>query len=71
MAELLFKEEVYHIVGAAMEVHNVLGPGFLEAVYQEALAIEFRLRDIPFIEQPQLHLEFKGNPLIFNINSCH
>jgi len=63
MAALLFKEEVYHIVGAAMEVHNVLGPGFLEAVYQEALAIEFRLRDIPFIEQPQLHLEFKGNPL--------
>ena len=63
MAELLFKDEVYNIVGAAMEVHDVLGPGFLEAVYQEALAIEFRLRDIPFIEQPQLHLAFKGQPL--------
>jgi len=48
MAALLFKEEVYQIVGAAIEVHNVLGPGFLEAVYQEALAIEFRLRDIPY-----------------------
>ena len=63
MAELLFKEEVFKIVGAAMEVHRLLGPGFLEAVYQEALAIEFRLRRIPFIEQPQLQLEFKGHLL--------
>ncbi len=45
MEELLFKEEVFKIVGAAMEVHRVLGPGFLEAVYQEALAIEFKLRN--------------------------
>lgn len=63
MAELLFKDEVFNMVGAAMEVHTTLGPGFLEAVYQEALAIEFRLRDIPFVEQPQLQLEFKGHPL--------
>lgn len=63
MPELLFKQEVYNIVGAAMEVHNVLGPGFLEAVYQEALAIEFRLRGIPFVEQHPLQLEFKGHPL--------
>ena len=57
--ELLLKEEVYNIIGAAMEVHKILGPGFLEAVYQEALSIEFRLKDIRFIEQPQLTLEFK------------
>jgi len=63
MAELLFKDEVYKIVGAAMEVHTVLGPGFLEAVYQEALAIEFELRNIPFMEQPQLNLEYKTRPL--------
>ena len=63
MAELIFKEEVYKIVGAAMEVHNVLGPGFLEAVYQEALAIEFGLRNIPFTEQTQLKLQYKGYPL--------
>ena len=39
MAALLFKEEVYQIVGAAIEVHNVLGPGFLEAVYNEEAQI--------------------------------
>lgn len=36
MVDLLFKDEVYKIVGAAMEVHKILGAGFLEAVYQEA-----------------------------------
>ena len=60
MAELLYKDEVFNIVGAAMEVHRVLGPGFLEAVYQEALAIEFKLRNIPFVEFPKLKIEFKG-----------
>lgn len=63
MTDLIYKDEVYKIVGAAMEVHQVLGNGFLEAVYQEALAIEFGLRDIPITEQPQLKLDFKGHPL--------
>jgi GxxExxY protein len=63
MTELLFKEEVFNIVGAAMEVHKVLGPGFLEAVYQEVLAIEFKLRNIPFIEFPNLKIDFKGYTL--------
>lgn len=42
-----------------MEVHNVLGPGFLEAVYQEALAIEFTNRSIPFVAQQELRISYK------------
>ncbi|NOY60802.1 MAG: GxxExxY protein [Calditrichaeota bacterium] len=63
MAELIFRDEVYQIIGAAMEVHKILGPGFLEAVYQEALEIEFTLRGIPYQSQPKLPLEFKRHPL--------
>ena len=63
MDELIFKEEVYKIVGAAMEVHRIVGSGFLEAVYQEALAIEFKLRNIPYVEFPQLKIDFKGHIL--------
>jgi hypothetical protein len=51
MMELLLKDEVYQIVGAAIEVHRELGSGFLEAVYQEALAIEFGHRHLPHLSQ--------------------
>ena len=46
-----------------MEVHRQLGCGFLEPVYQEALAIEFTQREIPFIREIKLPLEYKGQPL--------
>ena len=57
---LIFAEEVYAISGAAIEVHKKLGPGFLEAVYQEALEIEFGLRGIPFTSQKNLTVKYKG-----------
>jgi len=63
VVDLLYKEEVYKIVGAAIEVHKVLGRGFLEAVYHEALEIELGLRDIPFESRKQLHLFYKENSL--------
>ena len=63
MAELLFKDEVYAIVGAAMEVHTVLGPGFLEAVYHEAMEIEASLRGLPFESHKKLTIRYKDREL--------
>lgn len=63
MPELLFRDEVYAIIGAAMEVYNQLRPGFLEAVYQEALEIELSERGIPFAAQKDLRILYKGRTL--------
>jgi GxxExxY protein len=60
MTELLEKELSYVIIGAAMEVHKCLGPGFLENVYQKALEKEFSLRAIPFESQKRLPVSYKG-----------
>jgi len=54
MSEFLFKSEGYKIIGACYEVHNHLGSGFLEAVYQEALEIEFDLQNIPYEREKSL-----------------
>ncbi len=63
MAELLYKDEVYAIIGAAMDVYNHLGPGFLEAVYQEAMEIEVTARDIPNNPEKDVYIMYKGKPL--------
>lgn len=62
-SDLLFKEEVYTIIGAAMEVHTELGSGFLESVYEKALIVEFKHRHIPFQCQVQYPVFYKGIPL--------
>ena len=56
-------KESYNITGAAMHVYNVLGSGFLEAVYQEALAIEFAKRGIPFEREKELKVFYEGHEL--------
>jgi GxxExxY protein len=58
-SDLLFREEVYAIIGAAIEVHNELGAGFLEAIYQEAMEIEMKTRLIPFEPQKVLRVRYK------------
>ena len=63
MPELLLKEEVYAIVGAAIDVYNELGSGFLEAVYQEAMELELALRSVPFEPQKELCIYYKGHCL--------
>ena len=63
MAVILFSEESYAIRGACMEVYREKGCGFLEAVYQECVAIELQLQGIPFVAQKPLALDYKTRPL--------
>jgi len=58
--KLLLKKEVFEIVGSAMAVLNELGHGFHEKPYENALIVEFRLRGIPFNQQPSYEMLYKG-----------
>ncbi len=57
---LLFRDEVYRVVGAAMEVLNELGHGLHERPYENALVVEFRLRGISYVQQPHFDVLYKG-----------
>ena len=63
MAEILYKNESYKIIGACMEVHKKLGSGFLERVYFEALELEFKKADIFFEREKKLPVYFDNQPL--------
>lgn len=51
----------HHVIGAAIEVHRLLGPGFLESVYEEAFCVELGLRNIPYKRQPVISVGYKGH----------
>jgi GxxExxY protein len=57
---IIHKEESYKVVGAAFKVYNNLGPGFLEAVYQEALEIELQRQGIPYEREKELKIQYDG-----------
>jgi GxxExxY protein len=63
MTTILYKEESYKIVGACMEVHKKLGPGFLESVYSEALEIEFQNAGIPYEKEKKLPVLYENKPM--------
>ena len=63
MSEKRLEDEVYAVIGAAIEVHRELGPGFLEGVYQEAMQFELNARGVPFEAERPISFGYKGRPL--------
>jgi GxxExxY protein len=63
MTEILYKDESYRIIGACFEVYKQMGSGFLEAVYQECMSLEFGEQEIPFVAQTPLELFYKARKL--------
>jgi len=61
--QLILKDEVYAIVGAAIEVLNGIGHGLFEKPYENALVVEFKLRGLPFQQQPRFPVNYKGVPV--------
>lgn len=60
MDELVYKEEAYKIIGICMDVHNILGGGFLEIVYKDAIEYELRKYSIPYEREKQFDIQYKN-----------
>ena len=60
MSKIIFKEESYQITGKCFEVHNNIGPGFLEIVYKDALEYEFKQAGIPYQREKEYVVNYKG-----------
>ena len=63
MGDIIYKDESYTIIGICMEVHRELGIGFNEIVYKDALEIEFKNKEIPYVREKGFQAMYKGNPL--------
>ena len=63
MCGILYKSEVYEIVGACMEVHRTLGFGFLEVIYKDAMELEFVEKQIGFLREDEISVNYKGKIL--------
>jgi GxxExxY protein len=63
VAQVIYPDESYKIIGACFQVHNQMGSGFLEPVYQECLEIEFEFQQIPFLPQQEQQLFYRGRQL--------
>ena len=66
-ATILYKELSYKLIGVAMEIHKILGPGFLEGTYQRAYEAELEIRKIPFIPQKKIKIFYKDINLGFQV----
>lgn len=67
--EIILKDESYELIGICMEVHRLLGMGFKEAVYKDALEIELRDKHISFQREKQFRIEYKGKILQHRYNA--
>ena len=65
--KLLHKELSYKLVGAAMEIHKILGPGFLEGTYQRAYEAELKIQGISFVPQKKIKIFYKNIDLGFQV----
>jgi GxxExxY protein len=60
MSNILYKDESYEILGSCFKIHNELGCGFLEAVYQECLELEFRQNIVPYVREKELNIYYRN-----------